>query len=213
MTTTSPDLTALHKALTALAAEVERHTRQLAEQRAAVARAQESADHAHRVLVDIVDRVKDLADKITTCASRGPQAVAPTAWLTIEDENTAKAALAELVDWLQRVYIHYPGSEESLGECWLWHPAAIEELMALRAAWLAAYTGPDASAARAIDWHDRHLPGVQRRLRAALADCSLAAHRPGGRADLPRPNIPAARAADDLAKWWVNSHGTTRAPV
>lgn len=214
MTSASPDLAALHKALTALAAEVERQSRQLADQHTAIARAQESADHAHRVLVDIVDRVKELADKITTAgAARTPQAEAPIAWLIVEDENTARAALADLIDWLHQVYIHYPGAAESLGECWLWHPTAIEELMALRAAWQAAYTGPEANAARAIDWHDRHLPGVQRRLRAALADCSLAAHRPGGRADKPHSAVPGGISADQLATWWTTTHGTTGAPA
>src|SRR5690606_15261297 len=100
----------------------------------------------------------------------------------------------------------------SLGECWPRHPAAIEELMALRAGWLAAYTGPDASAIRALDWHDRALPGVQRRLRALLGDCSLAAHRPGGRADQIRPQLPVTSAVDDVAEWWAASHGYTGAP-
>jgi hypothetical protein len=203
------DFGRLQAAVAALAAQVERQARQLAEQRAVTERAQESADQAHRVLVDIVDRVKEIADRP---APAGPETAAPVSWLTIEDHAAAHAALSNLVDWLQRVYVHYPGAADSLGECWPWHPTAVEELLALRAAWHAAYTNPDATPARAIDWHDRHLSGVTRRLRATLCDCSIAAHRPGGRADHTRPRVPAVDAAGEIAEWWTTTHGTTAAP-
>jgi hypothetical protein len=75
-------------------------------------------------------------------------------------------------------------------------PAVVEELLAIRVAWLAAYTGPDASA-----------------VRAGLGDCSIAAHRPGGHADQIRPTVPAKAALDQLADWWTTSHGTTGAPA
>jgi hypothetical protein len=202
----------LQSTLGALASEVERLQRRLEAQQAEVTQAQQSADHAHRVLIDIVDRVKDLADQQTPAQQPDAAAGAPVSWLTIEDAAAARVALGDLVDWLTHVYANYPGAVEALGECWPWHPAAVEELMALRAGWLAAYTGPDATAARALDWHDRHLPGVQRRLRAALADCSTAAHHRGGRADQLRPTIPATNHLNQLANWWATSHGTTGAP-
>ena len=208
-------MTDQHQAtLAALAVEIERLRRQLDAQRAEIARAQQTADHAHRVLIDIIDRVKELADhQANTRTSGGRASSVPVSWLTINDPITARAALDDLVDWLDRVYIHYPGAADSLGECWPWHPAAIEELMALRAGWLAAYTGPDASAIRALDWHDRALPGVQRRLRALLGDCSQAAHRPGGRADQTHPHVPAASAVDKLAEWWATTHGRAAPPT
>jgi hypothetical protein len=199
-------------ALAALAGEVEALRRQVDIQQRDLVQAQESADHAHRVVVEIVDRVKAIADRQAAQNERDPAVGAPISWLSIEDPASARLALGELADWLTRVYVHYPGSIDSLGECWPWHPAAVEELLALRGAWLAAYTSPDASAARAVDWHDRHLPGVQRRLRTALGDCSLAAHHRGGRADQLRPTIPAVAALDQLADWWTASHGTTGAP-
>jgi hypothetical protein len=198
--------------LAALAAEVEALQRRLAAHQDGIRQAQESADHAHRVLIDIVDRVKTIADHHTTSQQADPAAGAPMSWLTLDDPAAGRTALAELGDWLTQVYLHYPGSLDSLGECWPWHPAAVEELLALRGGWLAAYVGPDATPARALDWHDRHLPSVQRRLRTALGDCSLAAHRRGGRADYLRPTLPAADALHPLAQWWTSSHGTTGAP-
>lgn len=188
----------LDHAVSALAAEVERLTRRLDQAEAEAATARETAEHAHRVLVDLVDRVADLADTTTTTnheQGAGNPAGAPTSWLTLDDPDTAQTIMTQLVDWLGKVYIHYPGAADSLGECWPRHPAVIEELLALQAAWHAAYTSPDATAQRAIDWHDRHLPGTQRRLRATLADCSEAAHQPGGRADQSAPVVPAVEFA------------------
>ena len=205
------DADQLQTTLAALAAQVERLQRQLDTQQQQITHAQESADHAHRVLVDIVDRVKAIADH-TARQQPATKPAGPVSWLTIEDTDAARTLLADLVDWLTRVYAHYPGAVDALGECWPYHPTAVEELLALRAGWHAAYTSPDATAARALDWHDRHLSGTLRRLRAALADCSLPAHQPGGRADQPRPTIPATGHLDQLAEWWATSHGTTGAP-
>lgn len=155
-----------------------------------------------------------LADQTSqTPQQPGHATGAPVSWLTIDDTDTARTLLADLVDWLTRVYAHYPAAVDALGECWPWHPTAVEELLALRAGWHAAYTSPDATAARALDWHDRHLPGTLRRLRAALADCSQPAHQPGGRADHLCPTIPATTHLDQLAGWWATSHGTTSAPL
>lgn len=180
----------LRVAVTALAGEVERLTRQLDQVKTDADQAGRTAEAAHRALVDIVDRVADLANQHTTGqASEQPdQPTGPTSWLTLTDPDQRHTVMADLVDWMQRVYIHYPASPASLGECWQLHPAAVEELLALKAAWHAAYN-PDTTAYRAIDWHDRHLPGTQHRLHIMLADCSQAAHRPGGRAHR-NPKIP-----------------------
>ncbi|MGH3682294.1 MAG: hypothetical protein ACRDT2_18820, partial [Natronosporangium sp.] len=122
--------------LAALATEIEQLQRRMVTQQDGVRQAQESADHAHRVLIDIVDRVKALADQHTTSrTTQDPAAGAPVSWLTLTDPAAARVALAELADWLTDVYLHYPGSLDSLGECWPWHPAAVEELLALRGGW------------------------------------------------------------------------------
>lgn len=201
------DADQLNTILAALAAQIERLQRRLDTQQQQIKQTQETAEQTHRVLVDIVDRVQDLANH-TTHGRRQPGAStagAPVSWLTINDPATARTLLADLVDWLNRVYTHYPGAVDALGECWHHHPNAIEELLALRAAWHAAYTSPDAAPTRAIDWHDRHLPGVIHRLRATLGNCSLPAHQPGGRANQPRPAIPATYDPDELVRLWATA--------
>lgn len=174
----------LQAAVTALASEVERLTRQLAEVKTDAAQAGQTAEAAHRALIDIVDRVADLANQPIEPPGQSGQETQPLSWLTLTDPDQRQTVMADLIDWMQRVYIHYPASAASLSDCWQLHPTAVEELLALKAAWHAAYN-PDTTAYRAIDWHDRHLPGAQHRLHTTLADCSQAAHQPGGRANKP----------------------------
>lgn len=199
--------------LAALGAEVERLSRQLHTQQKTIQHAQDSADAAHRAVMALVEQVRTLADQLTATNGTSEQnTTAPTSWLRTSDPAAAAAQLADLTDWLQHIYAHYPGAVDALGECWPWHPTAIEELHALRGTWHAAYTSPNASPARALDWHDRHLPATLNRLRTHLGDCSLTAHRPGGRANHTRPTIPATEALPEIAAWWTTSHGTTNPP-
>ncbi|WP_433291534.1 hypothetical protein ACQPZQ_02365 [Pseudonocardia sp. CA-142604] len=95
-------------------------------------------------------------------------------WLEVEDPAVAQIAMANLVPWLERVYLAYPDS--ALPVCWLWHPDAVEELLALRVAHWDAYSGKRANAAAAVDWHDRHRPRVSERIKKRHGGCVLAKH-------------------------------------
>ena len=116
-------------------------------------------------------------------------------WLMPADPNEAYALLADLLDWLAQVYLLYPGA--ALPSCWLWHPAVVEELWWLRQSHRDAYSARDGSPGKVADWHDRHRPGVAKRIAAALRDCELSRHGQPG----PAPSVPllgsAARIADD----------------
>lgn len=202
--------------LAALAAELERLTRRVDALAGEVDNAHQNADQAHRVIVDVADRLTDLANQHTSTGTGTGEADQPPqvpAWLTVTDADTAAAMLADLVDWLGRVFVHYPGAADALGECWPWHPAVVEELHTLRLTWHAAHHGPTASARAAADWHDRYLPGTIRRLRTTLGDCSRTAHQPGERAHRPAPDVPATDAVDQLATWWATDHGTSPPPA
>lgn len=48
-----------------------------------------------------------------------------------------------------------------LPDCWALHRPVVRRLSALHTAYLAAHTGPAASAAASADWHDRWLPHTQ----------------------------------------------------
>jgi hypothetical protein len=121
-------------------------------------------------------------------------------WLAADDAKRAREDLKDLTAWLEAVYLRYPGA--ALPTCWLWHPAAVEELWWLRAAHRDAYQGPGASWARVGDWHDRARPGVVRRLDEATGACELALHADGAEASRPAPVVPLAGAAERIATWW-----------
>lgn len=135
-----------------------------------------------------------------------PSWIAPAKALT---EETAGQLLADLLDWVDRVFLAYPDGAEALPGCWLWHPHAVEELLWLRHAHDEAYAGPKASGGAVGDWHDRYRPGVAKRLNTALNGCSVERHAATGR---PRDPIGDARAksgaaplgplVEQMALWW-----------
>ncbi len=70
----------------------------------------------------------------------GGEADPPESWLYFQGSaQAAGTRLADLTSWLAGIYLRYPDGDESLPECWLWHPEIVEELLWLMQAWLAAY--------------------------------------------------------------------------
>lgn len=131
-------------------------------------------------------------------------------WLTgIGEPAEARMVLADLVGWLRKVYLRYGGAE--LPECWIWHPEVIEELVWLRQAWRAAYQGEPSI--RAVgDWHDRHRPGVVRRITGYAGKCRLANHLHARQDDDTTVRVPAAESAGPIADWWTTSRDDAHAP-
>ncbi|NJC70863.1 hypothetical protein HC031_14215 [Planosporangium thailandense] len=174
-------------AVVALARDVEQLRREVDQHRAEIDRAQETGDTAHRVIADLVDRVAAVADNRPVGAgnTEDGRRVGVESWLAA----SRPAVLDELVGWMDQVLIHYPGTADALGQCWSFHPWIVEELLALRAAWSEAYQSDRASGSRAVDWHKRHRPGVMTRVAQGTAGCSIEAHEPGGRLDVPTPRI------------------------
>lgn len=140
-----------------------------------------------------------VADALTGGGADAPPAV--RSWLLGADPAAAADDLAGLCEWLTAVYLQYP--DAALPTCWMWHPAVVEELLWLRGAHAAAYTGPDASWSRVGDWHDRHRPGVARRLAKLTTTCDLSLHRPGQRAHEPPQAVPLGYAAAEIATAWT----------
>lgn len=125
-------------------------------------------------------------------------------WLLMSDPEMAVSVLADLVEWLDRVHLRFPGAE--LGACWLWHPHVIEELLWLRNAHAEGYDPESGSWLRVGDWHDRQRPGVVRRVREALGKCDLSLHIPGrphGHAPAVAPLV--AHAAQVAQQWATTS--------
>jgi hypothetical protein len=172
-------------------------------------------------LTELRERVDDLAgllaeltETVTALTARRGPTPCPS-WLVLPtDDEIARRALGELVTWLEIVYLCYPDAAQGLPECWCWHPDVVEELLWLMHAWLAAYQGTAASVGLAADWHDRHRPGVVRRLRGSVGSCSIEAHQT--REGWPRetgapPIVPGVEALPLIARWW-GSHRHEDAP-
>ena len=146
-----------------------------------------SADLA--ALAAAFDDLRKQVDWLLDQADAGAAAASPAlTWsaLTAEQAEGAWAQLCGWVDWLTDRY----GLEETLPGCWYRHGPLVEELAALRAAWLGAYTDPAATAREPADWHevlDRTLERIRRWDRAA---CATGTHRD----DVPLPRDDAQRA-------------------
>jgi len=160
--------------------------------------------------------VRELTDQVDALSRKSVPVKAPT-WLDLaENKRGATLVLRDLVEWLGMVFLRYPDAEQSLPECWLWHPAVVEELLWLRHAWQAAYRDEGATVQLAGDWHDRYRPGVIRRIKHTAQTCSLDKHAPydrGGQDDAP-PVVPLASALEQIADWWAaNRAGAAPEPT
>jgi hypothetical protein len=149
--------------------------------------------------VTVAGVAEQVAELVETGA--GKERPAPS-WLwpaAVDDPalavSVAEQLLAGLVEWLSRVYVQF--DDARLPDCWLWHPAVVEELVWLWKAWRGAYRGSAATVQRAGDWHDRQRPGVVRRIRDAAGSCSLREHlQPSA-----EPTVPIADAVSAVAAW------------
>ena len=163
---------------------------------------------------DLAGLLAELTETVTALTARRGPTPCPS-WLVLPtDDELARRVLGELVAWLELVYLRYPDAAQGLPECWCWHPDVVEELLWLMHAWLAAYQGTAASVGLAADWHDRHRPGVVRRLRGSVGSCSIEAHQT--REGWPReaggpPIVPGVEALPVIARWW-GSHRHEDAP-
>jgi hypothetical protein len=166
--------------LTALARDCERNNRRL-------------RDH-ETMLAALGAACADLAAQL-----EGEERERPRSWLAEGGPTEPPGTLADLLAWLPRVYLRYPGA--LLPSCWLWHPWLVEELLWLRHAHHAAYDGPRAAWAKAADWHERMRPGVVRRIANGAGSCELLCHTDGGPAARPTPRAPLSDAADGIAAW------------
>lgn len=158
-------------------------------------RVDDLAELVHKLGADIT---RHLTTKSPASGGPGDQP-GVRAWLLAEDPEQAEADMADLIGWLDRVYLAYP--EAMLPTCWLWHPAMVEELWWLRRAHSEAYHPQAESWVRAGDWHDRLRPNVVRRIRKAAVACEVSLHSPGKEQAHPTPLTPLTSAAAALAAW------------
>jgi hypothetical protein len=169
-------------------------------------------------LATMANQVAALADRVAELAavgSEGSGAVGPTSWFDADPERAA-TDLVYLAGWVYEVLSQYRTVAQQLTDCWRRHPAAVEGLLALRAAWFAAYRRPGARPGAAVDWHIRLLPGVVDLLREELRACSESNHAPGGDVERYRRTHPRLVPDDDqlrgYASWWAADRGQAPEP-
>lgn len=184
-------------AVTALARSVDRATRAAEKDR------QQLTDLAATVS-EMAPVLADLAEKVAALKPKKADAAKPVSWLLTTEPGRAQEALTDLAEWLQTVYLLYPGA--SLPPCWAFHPDVVEELLALRQTHHDAYQGERASGVAAVDWHAKHRPGVAGRIAAAHSTCGLSQHQPGGKAAKPTPGVPLAAHTHVVAGHWAVQH-------
>lgn len=159
-----------------------------------------------------VEQLSELLARLTATVSSPPtQAGEATAtWLAGDlDLDAATRSLTELTEWLHVVYLRYSDAARGFPhDCWPWHPDVVEELVWLRAAWMAAYSA-DARVSAAADWHDRYRPGVAKRISDYARRCSIQSHQPPVQ-DQTAPAKPPAEAVHLIAQWWTTDR---RAPA
>jgi hypothetical protein len=163
---------------------------------------------------DLGEKVTALTDGFHTASPEPGEATQPApgrepnpqrpvvgvrSWLLAEDHDRTVVDLADLIAWLDRVYLAYPNTV--LATCWMWHPAVVEELWWLHQAHLDAYHPVTGTWLRVADWHDRLRPNVVKRLRSTLVACELSLHNPGGEQDLTPNLAPLAESVDTIAAW------------
>jgi len=159
-----PSPRALGESLAALAVQV-------ADLRGQVRAINERLDQAGLgVGLDLAARFEDLAqtvaDALDAAAPHGPAA---PSWIGL-DRDTYHARLAGLRHWADTVLRqHYGGYE--LRDCWPRHIHAVWELSTLAAAWHRTYGGTHPDLARALEFHDRWLPGTMRRITGITGKC------------------------------------------
>jgi hypothetical protein len=159
-----PSPRALGESLAALAG-------QLADLRDQIRAINDRLDQAGlRAGLNLAARFEDLAQIVAgaldAAAPRGP--FAPY-WIDL-DRDTYRARLADLRRWADTVLRqHYGGYE--LRDCWPHHTHAVWELSTLAAEWHRTYSGTRPDLARALEFHDRWLPGAMRRISGITGKC------------------------------------------
>jgi hypothetical protein len=162
-------------------------------------------DALWKVVDDLVDEVKDLQTDIGgLTAGKGASASSTKSGSSTEVKPPVRRTiptkgdpvdLDELARWVNSLLVRYGAAGDWLTPCWWRHGLVVEELAALRVAWLGAYNAaepPDPAAG--VKWHEA-AEKCRQRIRQTISigtGCSPGSHR----AEDPITNDP--RWADEL---------------
>jgi hypothetical protein len=128
--------------------------------------------------LNLPGRLADLARTVTEALDGPPRDPAAPCWIGLDPPDHARQ-LTELRQWADTV-LHREYGGYQLRGCWANHPHAIWELSTLAAEWHRTYSRKRPSLDRALEFHDRWLPGTMRRIADITRRCNpeCAARRP-----------------------------------
>jgi hypothetical protein len=193
-------------------ADIDRHDHEIQALQQAVAKSQETGDSAHRAIVKLAQiRVTPTAAAAASVTPTDEPAEDAIAWLTLDDAAAAAEILAGLEEWLAAVYCHYPDGE--LQDCWRRHGSVVEELLALRDAYAAAWSGETGSPTLRMDWHARHRPDAAKRVNETLRSCRIERHVLKQPAEFRPAELRGIDDAAAVAAWWTATHGRSPDPA
>jgi hypothetical protein len=120
--------------------------------------------------LNLADRLADLARAVTQALDSPPRGPAAPYWIGLDPSEHA-AQLTELREWTDTVLRREYGGYQ-LSACWSNHPHAIWDLSTLAAEWHRTYGSSRPSLDRALEFHDRWLPGTIRRIADITRRCN-----------------------------------------
>jgi len=134
-------------------------------------------------------RVDALSGKNPASDDAGSSTSKPAVvWHTLSTVDRAEE-LQELARWVEWLQVRYASTGDWLRPCWWRHGFVVEELSALRTAWLGVYeAGESTDATAALDWHEA-AERCRERVRQVISTgpgCTAVAHR----ADQPVTDDP-----------------------
>jgi len=110
-------------------------------------------------------------------------------------------------------------ARDALTPCWMFHGEVVEDLLWLRASWMAAHRDPEAKPHHAADLHERWLPSTMTRIRRQFGSdiCGFENHRDGSgqyrlkEEQQPETRVPATdpQIVGAYARWWAHNRGRT----
>jgi hypothetical protein len=121
--------------------------------------------------LNVAARFEELARAVAETLDNTPEhtPAAPT-WIGLDAAEYA-GRLGELTQWTDTVLRPQYGGYQLRG-CWANHPHAIWELSTLAAEWHRTYHRKHPSLDRALEFHDRWLPGTMRRVTDITRRCN-----------------------------------------
>jgi hypothetical protein len=120
--------------------------------------------------LNLADQFAELAATVTQALESPPRGPAAPYWIGLDPAEHA-AQLAELREWTDTVLRREYGGYQ-FADCWANHPHAIWELSTLAAEWHRTYGSSRPSLDRALEFHDRWLPGTMRRIADITRRCN-----------------------------------------